>query len=305
MKTERTICCRFGLRCTAVLALLAFAGCSSDELTGPVANQRAADDIRKALLSSDAAAGGGEQTAAAAGTGWATLSGQFVFDGTPPVMPPYNVNKEPEFCTDHGTPPKQEFLLVDPETKGIKNVLVYVRSASRVHESAKAAGESPVFDQKECKFLSHVFPVMVGENVLVKNSDNTGHNTKIGGKMNFNQTIAALGEANLPVKKEEATPVQVVCSIHPWMLAYILPRENRYFAVTDAQGRFEIPNVPAGEPLEIQVWHEHSASPSGLVVNTPETKELKWTKQGRFKITIPENGRSDLKINVPASAFKG
>jgi hypothetical protein len=290
--------------CTAAFAAFTLAGCGSKELTGPLANPRSAEEIRKALLSGEPAAGG-DETAAATGTGWATLNGQFLFDGNPPVMPPYNVTKEPEICTERGTPPKQEFLLVDPSSKGIKNVLVYVRSASRVHESAQASGESPVFDQKECRFLSHVFPVIVGETVLIKNSDPTGHNTKIGGKVNFNQTIAADASASLPVKKEEATPLQVTCSIHPWMIAYILPRGNAYFAVTDDNGNFEIPNVPAGEPLEIQVWHEHSASPNGLFVTTPEAKELKWNKQGRFKLTLPEGGKSDLKINVPPSAFKG
>jgi hypothetical protein len=90
------------------------------------------------------------------------------------------------------------------------------------------------------------------------------------------------------------------------MLAYILPRNDKYFAVTAADGSFEIANVPAGEPVEIQVWHEYSASPNGLFVDTPEAKQMKWTKQGRFKVTIPEGETLELgDINVPPSAFKG
>jgi hypothetical protein len=151
-----------------------------------------------------------------------------------------------------------------------------------------------------------MLPVAVGETVDIKNSDPTGHNTNIGGKMRFNQTIPAGQTVAFKPQKEEATPAQVTCSIHPWMLAYMLPRDNKYFAVTAADGTFEIANVPAGEPIEIQVWHEHSASPNGLVVNTPEAKALKWTKQGRFTVTIPEGETLDLKdIHVPASTFKG
>ena len=43
------------------------------------------------------------------------------------------------------------------------------------------------------------------------------------------------------------------------MIGYLLPRKNGYFAMTDADGKFEIANVPAGEPLEFQVWHESGA----------------------------------------------
>jgi plastocyanin len=290
---------------SAALVAITFSGCGTQEFTGPVANARSAEDIRKALTTAETGAGG-DQTAAATGTGWATIKGRFVFDGDPPAMRPYNVTKEPEICTDHGTPPNQEYLLVDGSTKGIKNVLLYLRTASRVHESAQPTKDSVVFDQKECKFLSHVFPVAVGETVGIKNSDPTGHNTKIGGKMNFNQTIASGATLPFTPQKAEATPAQVTCSIHPWMTAYMLPRDNKYFAVTAADGTFEIANVPAGEPIEIQVWHEHSANPSGLFVNTPEAKAIKWNNKGRFTVTIPEDETLDLKdIHVPASAFKG
>ena len=59
------------------------------------------------------------------------------------------------------------------------------------------------------------------------------------------------------------------------MVAYMLPRENGYFAVTDAEGRFEIANLPAGEPLEFQVWHESGgAAGNGLVGTTPDAAGL-------------------------------
>ena len=70
----------------------------------------------------------------------------------------------------------------------------------------------------------------------------------------------------------------------------MLPRKNRYFAVTAADGSFEIANLPAGEELEIQVWHESAAGTQGaLVVETDAAKELKWTKKGRIKIKLEEN----------------
>jgi plastocyanin len=295
---------RFAIASVVVLAVAALTGCSREDL-GPVANARSAEAIRKVFTSEAADDGSGEQVAAATGTGWGTLKGRFVYDGDPPQMSPYNVTKEPEICTHGGKAPLQETLVIDSATKGIKDVAIYLREASRVHESANAAGEV-VFDQKECMFLSHLLPVTVGQTVLIKNSDPTGHNTKIGGKMNFNQTIAADQAIPFKPQKEEAVPATVACSIHPWMVAYMLPRDNGYHAVTAPDGSFEIANLPAGEELEIQVWHESSVNPSGLVITTPEAKELNWNNKGRFTITVPENETRDLgEIKVPATAFKG
>jgi hypothetical protein len=293
------------LASVALVTVVTLAGCGSPNVLGPVANARTAADIRKSFASGSDA-GSGSETEVATGTGWATIKGRFVYVGDPPTMPPYNVTKEPNICTDHGTPPNQQYLVVDESNKGIKNIAVYLRSPSRVHESAGPSDDEVVFDQKECKFLSHVFPVVIGETVDIKNSDPTGHNTNIGGKMRFNQTIPAGHTVAFKPQKEEAVPAQVTCSIHPWMLAYMLPRNDKYFAVTASDGTFEIDNVPAGEPIEIQVWHENSASPNGLYVDTPQAKALKWTKKGRFKVTIPEGETLDLgEIKVPASSFKG
>ena len=80
-----------------LLGATVFVGCNRREDLGPVANIATAEKIREALTA------GGEGGAAggtvATGTGWGTLKGKFVFDGTPPEMQPYNVNKDTAACT--------------------------------------------------------------------------------------------------------------------------------------------------------------------------------------------------------------
>ena len=46
------------------------------------------------------------------------------------------------------------------------------------------------------------------------------------------------------------------------MKAYIIARDDPYVAVTKPDGTFEIKNLPAGEDIEFQVWHEQA--PGGL-----------------------------------------
>jgi hypothetical protein len=261
----------------------------------------------RAALTSGSMAEGGEQAAVSTGTGWATLRGQFVFDGTPPTMPPYNVSKEHNICAPGGQTPPQETLVVDSASGGIKNVALYLRKASRVHDSAQAKTDPVDFDQKSCVFLTHVMGISVGQPINIKNSDPTGHNTKIDGQSNkFNQTIPSAGVIPFTPQREEPSPATITCSIHPWMVAYLLPRANGYFAVTDAEGRFEIANLPAGEPLEFQVWHESGgAAGKGLVGSTPDMPDLKWNNRGRVVVTLQPDEVKEIKVVVPPSAFSG
>ncbi|BBO35029.1 hypothetical protein [Lacipirellula parvula] len=296
----------FADRLSAALALavvtLSAVGCSRSNDEPVYANLAAAEKIRVAL----GGEAGAVEEVAATGTGWATLKGKFTFDGDPPTMPPYGVNKDQATCAPGGQAPLQQYLLVDPASKGIANVVVFARKASRVHEGSGPKTDSILFDQKVCLFLTHVQGMTTGQTFDIRNSDNVGHNTNISGQNGFNQTIASGATTPFLVKKEEAAPVPVRCSIHPWMLAYLLPRSNAYFAVTAEDGSFEIPNLPAGEKLEIQVWHENAAGGNGaLFVNTPEGKKLNWSNKGRFIVTLEENEERDLPIVVPAAAFGG
>jgi hypothetical protein len=222
---------------------------------------------------------------------------------------PLLVNKDPDVCAPGGRTVLSESLLVDSATRGIANVAVYLRDAPRVHESARPTEEEVLFDQKECIFLSHVFGMRVGQTVAIRNSDPVGHNTKIVGNRgdSFNQIIPQAESLAFKPSKEEPTPVPVSCSIHPWMEAYFLPRSNGYFAISGRDGSFEIANLPAGEPLELQVWHESAKGPGGgLILNTPKGKELNWSNRGRFTITLDADQTFDLgDVEVPAEAFQG
>lgn len=299
MKSSVVSCCLIGV------ALLA-GGCRRVTDLGPVAQRSESQAIREALGAGSAAeaeSAGGEEDL---GEGWGTLQGSITFDGGPPAMPAYSVNKDEATCAPGGSPPAQEFLQVDPATQGIANVALYVRDAARVHESAAARTEAVVFDQKVCVFLTHVMAVSVGQPMMIKNSDDVGHNTNIAGQNAFNQTIPAGESVAFAAKKSEAAPVPVRCSIHPWMLAYLLPRNDGYVAITKADGSFELPNLPAGTDVEVQAWHEHSAGANGaLVVDSPSAQELRWSKKGRFVVRLEPDQVREVRIAVPASAFKG
>jgi len=273
-------------------------GCGSSRVTAPGADVEAADRIRATLVSA-ATASEGTAAAAAVGTGWGTLKGRFTFAGSVSQPKPLVVDKDTEVCSMGGMKLVDRSLLVDSSSKGLANVVVFARKTSRVKT---AAAETPLlFDQKNCEFLAPVFAARVGQQVDVHNSDPIGHNTNISGS-SFNQLIpAGQGTAYKP-DAETGMPTMVTCNIHPWMKAYAVFRKDGYVAVSAADGSFSIADLPAGETIEFQVWHERSGGPNGAV--GLEKPDLKWTPKGRFQIRLEADEVKDLgTLEVPATAI--
>ncbi len=281
-----------------VLCFAAFVvGCGPQRVASPVADVAAAKAIREGLVTSVAAvAGAGEATVA--GTGWASLQGRFVFAGDPGQPRPLAADKDMDVC---GKSEKlfDRSLRVDTSSKGLADVVVFVRKSSRVKSPATDA--ALVFDQKNCEFLAPVFAARVGQPVEVRNSDPVGHNTNIDGA-SFNQLIPSGQATTYTPDVDMGTPKAVTCNIHPWMKAFVIFRKDGYVAVSSIDGSFAIADLPAGEPLEFQVWHARATGGGGgLVLERPD---LKWSPKGRFQLTLQADEVKDLgTLEVPSGGL--
>lgn len=263
--------------------------------------------------------GGAAESAAAAGevaaaepTGWATLKGTFKLAGTAPDRAPLTVDKDLSVCAPGGKQVLSESVVVDSATHGIRDVVIYltgpakfpVGDANWEHADFADQREGTLdFDQKNCIFLSHMFVMRSKQKLRILNSDPVGHNTNIAGggrAASINATIPANAYAMYAPGGEAAEPFGVSCSIHPWMSARMLVRDSPYFAVTKADGSFEIKNVPAGVPLEFRVWQEAAKFLQQVTVND---KAETWTK-GRLKLTLAKDEQKELNVVVDAGAFK-
>lgn len=232
---------------------------------------------------------------------WASIKGKFTFKGDAPKASELKADKDVEVCGKHKL--LAEELVVGTDG-GIANVVVYVRDKDVKVNPALAAKGPVTLDNKDCRFQPHVAFVQVGQEFIIKNSDTVGHNSNVATVKNSpsNTLIPAGGDAKSTFTSEEAIPAQVTCNIHPWMKAYAVFRKDGYVAVTAADGSFTIPDLPAGETIELQVWHERSTGPNGAV--GLEKPELKWTPKGRFQIKLEPDEIKDLgTIEVPASAI--
>ena len=291
-------------RCPLIVVLfvavaVACLGCGRQRVATPGADVGTALQIRATLATASAA---GTETAAVAavGTGWGTLKGRFTFAGSPGQPTPLAVDKDTEVCSKAGMKLLDRSLLVDPSTKGLANIVVFARKTSRVKDSAPSA--TPLlFDQKNCEFLTPVFAARVGQPIDVHNSDPIGHNTNIAGS-SFNQLIPAGQGTTYKPASETGLPTMVTCNIHPWMKAYAVFRKDGYVAVSGLDGSFTISDLPAGETLEFQVWHERSTGPNGAV--GLDRSDLQWTPKGRFQLRLEPDEVKDLgTLQVPENAL--
>jgi hypothetical protein len=233
-------------------------------------------------------------TVAARGAEFGDLVGQIVYDGEAPAPAAINITKDQDFCGPHML--VNEELLVDPETKGISNVVLFINSkvdAKAIHpDVAKAADEAAklMLDNKNCRFEPHVIPIWFEKQELeLHNSDAIGHNSNLApiGDKAVNPLLAKDASLMYKFKKKQRAPVPVSCNIHPWMKGYVVVRDNPYTVVTPVDGKFKLENIPVGKH-EFLVWHEKS----GFV----DTKA--WPK-GKFTMEIKagENNLDVIKVD--------
>lgn len=176
-----------------------------------------------------------------------------MYQGTPPPRRPLRTDSDPLCKPEPGA--TAEGLVVG-SNNGLQNVFVYVRDGlgSRTY----AVPTSPVvLDQKGCRYVPHVFGVQVGQTFRITNSDAALHNVNASAKanraFNFGQPAGVPPATRVFDKPEIGVPFR--CDVHPWMNAYAGVVAHPFFAVSSAEGSFEIKGLPTGT-YTIEAWHE-------------------------------------------------
>lgn len=294
---RRTSSVASGLLAAFGIAALLAAGCApgysggnSVEALGGGGSVVPTVDVKPDAL---AETGGDAGASPAAVAGYGTVSGRVVLEGGPPALSPLlpgGALRDPEACIRENIP---DYRVVVGPNSGLANVFVFLpRKPKGTPDDAATPPETDVkFDQKFCTFLPHALVMRAGQTVRVLNSDPVLHNTNTKPKSNsaFNSTVKPNETEGVPFvySRGEREPVRVVCDFHAWMLAWHLPLDHPYGAVTGEDGTFTITDVPAGKH-KFAVWHEgRKVGDYSVEVQPDQTSPL--------DITIPSNSLAQLR----------
>jgi plastocyanin len=178
------------------------------------------------------------------------VSGTIFFKGSAPSRT-IDTSMDPA-CSLGGakpTVPTEQYVV---KAGKLANVFLYVKAGppEAMSQGASPEQRTAVLDQKHCQYVPHVIGVMAGGYVEFRNSDPTMHNihtqpTDIG-----NETIdiseGPRGQAQTKQFRKPELMIPVRCNNHPWMNAFINVSATPFFAVSDANGHFDLRGLPPG-----------------------------------------------------------
>jgi plastocyanin len=154
-----------------------------------------------------------------------------------------------------------------PGMRSAGNIAVYVDTI--LGKKFDPPTEHVVIDQRRMTFAPRVTVVLRGTTVDFLNSDTVAPNVywpSISGnkKLAHNLGTWPKGEKK-SFQFNDPGVAALLCNVHPEMSGYVVIVSTPYFAVTDADGSFEIKNVPPGT-YTLKTWSE-----DGKVTTQPVT----------------------------------
>ena len=208
----------------------------------------------------------------------ATIQGTIHFQGTPPAPVQIDMGMDPG-CTIANSQPNfsQQYVV----SKGrLANVYVYIKQGLEGKNFAVFT-DPVVLDQKGCRYDPHVLALMAGQTLRVLNDDPTMHNVhaqpNAAGNQQWNMSQMPKGA---PIETTFHNPEIMMpfkCNQHPWMKAYVNVAANPFYAVSDAQGEFEIKDLPTGEYTIGAVHEALGEQTRKTTVGAKESKNIDFT----------------------------
>jgi len=224
---------------------------------------------------------------------WVYVTGQVVFPDKREIPTPKKVKFGVKDADFFGEPDVGD-VLIDAKTRGLANAVVWLRPDSddktatfpveKIYPTLKA---TPVDHTVTCGrdgFTPRVLAARAGDCVEFVNP------TPIGFNVRYQTDLAHGFNILLPADQlYKSKPLGagrfcdlVMDGIHPWIRGYVWVFDHPYFAVTDAQGNFEINLAPPGN-WRLVVWHEKVGYRNGEKGRLGETITL----ERRDKVELP------------------
>ena len=194
--------------------------------------------------------------------GTPSVVGTIILQGQPSPEIPINFGPS---CGRFASPATTRHYVVGPSGE-LANVFVYIEDA----KPRPVLGPGPLLDQVGCMYEPYVMGVGVNQQFGIRNSDPEMHNVhatpRTPGNKEFNFAQMVGGPVMLKSFANPEVLIRIKCDVHPWMFAYVGVVDHPWFAVSDTNGIYQLPEgLPAGR-YKLSALH--------LKTGGPQTKDI-------------------------------
>jgi len=204
-----------------------------------------------------------------------TIEGVVVYRGDVPtkkIIPTKNV----ETCGG----PREEPLIRVGADQAVESAVVYLVDVAK-GKAWPEPGKKPELNNHNCRFEPEVQVIPEGP-LDVVNSDPVLHNTHgyYGKRTAFNMALPNEGQT-IPTELKKSGTVRVDCDAHGWMEGWIYVVDNPYYAITGADGKFNITDVPPGiyKLVAVQPFTGPTEMPVTVAGGQPTKLDIELKKQ--------------------------
>lgn len=144
----------------------------------------------------------------------------------------------------------------DSDGRPVQNTVVTLLPAAKgavPSPSSRLPSEKNI-DQKSETFIPLVTIIPKGGHIVFANSDQTTHQVYSFSSIKQFEITLARGEKSPAMAFDNAGVAALGCNIHDHMIAYAFVAESPWTALSGADGRAVIGDVPPGN-YEAQLWH--------------------------------------------------
>jgi hypothetical protein len=222
-----------------------------------------------------------------------------VLEGNAPACVPLDISKDPKVCGTSTPFPRLEI----GKRNGVKNAIITLEN---IHEGKKFPEEEPVLDQRGCVYSPHVLIIPSGSQMEITNSDPILHNVHVydvedGLKTLFNIAQPLKGQRT-PIKpslfKHDGLFVATCDAGHPWMNSYVMVAGHPYYAISDADGKFVIDQIPTGT-YSLLMWHE-GIKVTNRTMENGKVKSYSFEEpyESRQQVSVTANAETPVTVKL-------
>jgi len=191
-----------------------------------------------------------------------SIKGRVYFTGTLPDPSAFKLNRYPDqvYCgalSDGSGYRLLREVMVDAQG-GLKDAIVTVAGVTR---GKPFELEETKLEANICQFVPYVSVMRNEHPMTVKNLDSVAHDLQVYERdrehvfiMFHRPALTKGGTQDIVRFTGDRRGVIMQCGMHPYMQGHGLAVDNPYYAVTGAEGLFDIGGLPAGT-YRIRAWH--------------------------------------------------